>query len=262
MRKFFSMTEIIIKTEEQIAGIRESSQLAGKALVMIGDYVKEGVDTDYLDKIIHEFIKDNGAVPAPLGYNGYPKSSCISLNEVVCHGIPSKKTILKPGDILNIDITTILGGYYGDTSKMYTVGEVSVAAQKIVDAAKHCLDLGIQQVRPGNHFGNIGFVIGRYAKAQKYSVVYEFCGHGVGVEFHEAPQVDHIARRNSGPIMRPGMTFTIEPMINAGKASTRVDKYDGWTARTSDGKLSAQFEHTILVTEDGFEVLSDVSGEY
>ena len=156
MRKFFSMSEIIIKTEEQIDGIRKSSQLAGNALVMIGDYVKEGVDTDHLDKIIHEFIQDNGAVPAPLGYNGYPKSSCISLNEVVCHGIPSKKTILKPGDILNIDITTILNGYYGDTSRMYTVGEVSPAAQKIVEAARHCLDLGIQQVRPGNQFGNIG----------------------------------------------------------------------------------------------------------
>lgn len=262
MRKFFSMSEIIIKTEEQIVGIRKSSQLAGKALVMIGDYVKEGVNTEYLDKIIHEFIQDNGAIPAPLGYNGYPKSSCISLNEVVCHGIPSTETILKPGDILNIDITTILDGYYGDTSRMYMVGEPSPAAQKIVEAAKHCLDLGIQQVRPGNHFGNIGFVIGRYAKAQKYSVVYEFCGHGVGVDFHEAPQVDHIARRNSGPVMLPGMTFTIEPMINEGKASTRVDKYDGWTARTSDGKLSAQFEHTILVTSDGYEVLSDVSGEY
>jgi len=256
------MSDIIIKTEEQIEGIRKSSQLAGKALVMVGEYVKEGVDTDYLDKIIHEFIHDHGAVPATLGYNGYPKSSCISLNEVVCHGIPSKETVLKSGDILNIDITTILDGYYGDTSRMYMVGEVSAPAQRIVDVARHCLDLGIQQVRPGNHFGNIGFVIGRYAKAQKCSVVYEFCGHGVGIDFHEAPQVDHIARRNSGPIMRPGMTFTIEPMINEGKATTRVDKNDGWTARTIDGKLSAQFEHTVLVTNEGFEVLSDVSGEY
>lgn len=256
------MDDIIIKNEEQIEGIRQSSQLAGKALLMIGDYVKEGVDTEKLDDLIGEFIKDNGAISASLGYHGYPKNSCISLNEVVCHGIPSKDTILKEGDILNIDITTILNGYYGDTSCMYTVGQVSQEAQKLIEATKHSLDLGIQQVRPGNHLGNIGFVIGRYAKAQKYSVVYEFCGHGVGIDFHEAPQVDHIARRNSGPILTPGMTFTIEPMLNIGKATCKVDKNDGWTARTRDGKLSAQFEHTILVTNDGFEVLSDVSNEY
>lgn len=256
------MSDILIKTPEQIEGIRQSSQLAGKSLVMIADYIQEGVSTGYLDQLIHEFILDHGAVPATLGYNGYPKSSCISLNEVVCHGIPGTETILKPGDILNIDVTTILNGYYGDTSRMYTVGEASAAALRLIDAAKHCLDLGIRQVQPGNHIGNIGFVIGRYAKAQNYSVVYEFCGHGVGIEFHEAPQVDHIARRNSGPQMVPGMTFTIEPMINEGKATTRIDKNDGWTARTIDGKLSAQFEHTILVTPTGFEVLTDVLGEY
>jgi methionyl aminopeptidase len=256
------MSDIIIKTPEQIEGIRKSSQLAAKTLVMIEEFVKEGVDTEYLDNLISQFIKDHGGISASLGYHGFPKTSCISLNEVVCHGIPSKKTILKPGDILNIDVTTILNGYYGDTSKMYTVGEISPVARKLVDAARHSLDLGIQQVRPGNHFGNIGFVIGRYAKAQKFSVVYEFCGHGVGIDFHESPQVDHIARRNSGPIMAPGMTFTIEPMINEGKATCKIDKYDGWTARTSDGKLSAQFEHTVLVTQDGYEVLTDVSGEY
>ncbi len=256
------MSEIIIKNEEQIEGIRQSSKLAGQALVMIEEYVKVGVTTDYLDKIIHEFILDHGAVPAPLGYNGFPKSSCISLNEVVCHGIPASDIQLKEGDILNIDVTTILNGYYGDTSKMYTVGEISAKAEKIIEIAKHSLDLGIQQVKPGNHFGNIGFVIGRYVKAQKHSVVYEFCGHGVGVDFHEAPQVDHIARKNTGAIMQPGMIFTIEPMINEGKASTRIDKYDGWTARTSDGKLSAQFEHTILVTDTGYEVLTDIINEY
>ncbi len=256
------MAKIIIKTDEQIEGIRQSSKLAGKALLMIEEYIKEGVSTEYLDKIISEFILDNGAVSATLGYNGYPKSSCISLNEVVCHGIPSPGTILKEGDIMNIDITTILNGYYGDTSKMYTVGNISPTAEKLIKTAKHCLDLGIQQVKPGNYLGNIGFIIGRYAKAQQFSVVYEYCGHGVGINFHEEPQVDHIARRNSGPLMRPGMTFTIEPMINEGKAGTRVDKNDGWTARTVDGKLSAQFEHTVLVTDKGVEVLSDVIGEY
>lgn len=256
------MAKIIIKTDEQIEGIRQSSQLAGKTLLIIEEYIREGVTTEYLDHIINEFILDHGAVSATIGYNGYPKTSCISLNEIVCHGIPGPDTILKEGDILNIDITTILNGYYGDTSKMYRVGSISPVAEKLIRVTKHCLDLGIQQVRPGNYFGNIGFVIGRYAKSQQFSVVYEYCGHGVGINFHEEPQVDHIARRNSGAVMLPGMIFTIEPMINEGKPTTRIDKQDGWTARTSDGKLSAQFEHTILVTEEGYEVLSDVEGEY
>ena len=252
---------IIIKNEEQIEGIRRSSKLAASCLLMIEEYVKEGVSTEYLDNLLNEYILDHGAVSATLGYSGFPKSSCISLNEVVCHGIPSAETILKQGDILNIDITTILAGYYGDTSKMYTVGEVSPEARRLIEVAKHCLDLGIQQVYPGNHIGNIGFVISRYAQSKRFSVVYEYCGHGVGVGFHEEPQVDHTARRNSGPIMRPGMTFTIEPMINEGKSSTSLDKNDGWTARTRDGKLSAQFEHTVLVTSNGVEVLTDITGE-
>lgn len=256
------MSDIIIKTAEQIDGIRKSSQLAGKSLIMIEEFVKPGVTTELLNNKIEEFVRDHGAIPATIGYNGYPKATCISLNEVVCHGIPSTDEVLKEGDILNIDVTTILGGFFGDTSKMYKVGEVSSNAQRLIDATKHALDLGIQQVRPENYVGNIGFVIGRYAKSQKFSVVYEFCGHGVGIDFHEAPQVDHIARKNTGDLMRPGMIFTIEPMINEGRPSTRVDKVDGWTARTRDGKLSAQFEHTILVTNDGYEVLSDVSGEY
>ena len=260
--KIFTMSDIIIKSPEQIEGIRQSSKLAGQCLVIIEEFVKEGVSTKYLNDKIEEFIRDHKAIPATIGYNGYPEATCISLNEVVCHGIPSKGEILKEGDILNIDVTTILNGYFGDTSRMYTVGNILPNAERIVQSAKHCLDLGIQQVKPGNPLGNIGFSIGRYAKAQKYSVVYEFCGHGIGLEFHEAPQVDHIARKNTGPILQEGMTFTIEPMINEGRATTRIDKNDGWTARTSDGKLSAQYEHTILVTSDGFEVLTDVIGEY
>lgn len=253
---------IIIKTPEQIEGIRKSSQLAGNVLQMIKGFIKEGISTDYLDKIIEEYIRDHGAVPATLGYHGFPKSSCISLNDVICHGIPSADTILKEGDIFNIDITTILDGYYGDTSKMFWLGDIPEKTKRLIDDTYHCLNLGIQQVRPGNRFGNIGFVISRYAKAKGYSVVYEFCGHGVGCDFHEEPQVEHIGRRNSGPEMKPGMTFTIEPMINEGKSRAKVDKYDGWTARTIDGKLSAQYEHTLLVTETGVEVLTDVSGEY
>lgn len=256
------MEKIIIKTPEQIEGIRKSSQLAGQALEFIAPFVKEGVSTEFLNQKIEAFIREHGAIPATLGYGGYPKSCCISLNEVVCHGIPSETEILKNGDILNIDVTTILNGYYGDTSRMYTVGDVTDAALDLIEVTKHCIDLGIQQVRPGNQFGNIGYAISKYAKAQGYSVVYEFCGHGVGVDFHEEPQVDHTSRRNTGPVMKPGMTFTIEPMINQGRPGTVTDKVDKWTARTVDRKLSAQFEHTILVTDTGFEVLTDVLGEY
>ncbi len=256
------MGQIIIKTPEQIEGIRSSAHLAAQALEYAGQFVKEGVNTEYIDDKIDEFIRSHGAIAATKGYNGYPKSSCISLNEVICHGIPSKQTILKPGDILNIDVTTILGGFYGDTSRMFTVGEVSAEAEKLIETTLHCLDLGIEQVKPGNRFGNIGFVIQRYAKALGYSVVYEFCGHGVGVDFHEEPQVDHASRRNTGPEMKPGMIFTIEPMINQGKPKASIDRYDGWTARTVDKKLSAQFEHTVLVTPNGCEVLTDIHDEY
>lgn len=256
------MGKIVIKTPEQIDGIRKSAKLAAQALDYAGQFVKEGVNTEFIDDKIEEFIRSHGAIPATKGYNGYPKSSCISLNNVICHGIPSKTTILKPGDILNIDITTILDGYYGDTSRMFTVGQISSDADELIDVTLHCLDLGIEQVKPGNRFGNIGFVISRYAKAQGFSVVYEFCGHGVGIDFHEEPQVDHAARRNSGPEMRPGMIFTIEPMINQGKPKASIDKNDGWTARTIDNKLSAQFEHTVLVTATGCEVLTDIHNEY
>ncbi len=256
------MSEIIIKNESQIEGVRRSSKLAGETLNFIEPFVKAGVTTAFLDEKIEEFIVNYGAIPATKGYNGYPKSSCISLNEVVCHGIPSENTILKEGDILNIDVTTILDGYYGDTSRMFTIGEVSPKAKDLIEVTKHCLDLGLKQVQPGNYFGNIGFVISRYAKAKGCSVVFEFCGHGVGLNFHESPQVDHAARKNSGEKMKPGMIFTIEPMINSGRPSTVIDKNDGWTARTVDNKLSAQFEHTVLVTKTGFEVLTDVDGNY
>jgi len=253
---------IIFKTDEQIEGIRKSSKLAGETLTYIEPFVKAGVSTEYLNQLIHQFTLDNGAIPATLNYNGYPKSCCISLNEVVCHGIPSDDIILKEGDILNIDVTTILNGYYGDTSRMFTIGNISPEAQKLIQVTKHSLDLGIKEVRPNNQIGNIGYAISRYANSQGFSVVYEFCGHGVGVEFHEDPQVDHSSRKNSGPRMRPGMTFTIEPMINEGKPRVKIDKFDNWTARTIDNKLSAQFEHTVLVTETGCEVLTDVLGEY
>ncbi len=256
------MEKIIIKTPEQIEGIRKSSILAGQTLEYINQFVKEGVSTEFIDQKIEAFIRENGAIPATLGYGGFPKSCCTSINEVVCHGIPSDDTILKNGDILNVDVTTILNGYFGDTSKMFIIGEVSKVALDLIEVTKHSLYLGIQQVKPGNSFGNIGFAISKYVKSKGFSVVYEYCGHGVGIEFHEEPQIDHTSRRNTGPIMQPGMTFTIEPMVNQGRPGTVVDKVDKWTARTVDKKLSAQFEHPILITETGYAVLTDVTGEY
>lgn len=253
---------IKIKTADQIAGIRRSAILAAQALDMIEEHVQEGVTTDYLDQKIHEFIRDNNAEPAPLNYGGFPRSTCISMNEVVCHGIPSEQNVLKDGDILNIDITTILDGFYGDTSRMFTVGQPYDRAMRLVDTTRQCLDVGIEQCYPGNHFGNIGYAISQYAKQYGYSVVYEFCGHGVGLQFHEDPEIPHIANKNAGKPMKPGMIFTIEPMINEGKARVKVDKQDQWTARTIDDKLSAQFEHTILITETGREVLTDIHQVY
>jgi len=256
------MGDIIIKTPEQIEGIRKSSRLAALTLDYIEPFVQAGATTRYLNSLIEKFIEQNGAVPATRGYGGFPASCCISPNEVVCHGIPAENVVLKNGDIVNIDVTTILEGFYGDTSRMFKVGEISQRAASLIDASKHSLNLGIRQVFPGNYFGNIGFVISRFIRSKGYSVVYEYCGHGVGLEFHEAPQVDHSAHRNTGQKMEPGMIFTIEPMINEGKPRTVVDKKDGWTARTVDNRLSAQFEHTVLVTPEGVEVLTDLHHEF
>jgi methionyl aminopeptidase len=254
-------SSIIIKTPEQIEGIRRSAQLAATALKTVAPFVQAGVTTEFLNNICRDFIKDSGAVAATVGYNGYKHETCISVNDVICHGIPGKYT-LRDGDILNIDVTTILNGYYGDTSTMFTVGEITDHAQKLIEASRECLRIGIAQCRPGNRVGNIGYEINKYATSLGYSVVYEFCGHGVGIRFHEEPEVSHVADKDSGPVMQAGMIFTIEPMINAGKARAKVDKKDGWTARTIDGKLSAQFEHTILVTPTRPDVLSDINNEY
>ena len=254
-------SKIIIKTPEQIEGIRKSCMLAGNTLNIVAPYVKEGVKTDYLNKICAEYIKDNKAIAATLGYHGYPKETCISVNDVVCHGIPGKYE-LRDGDILNVDVTTILNGYFGDTSKMYTVGNVSEHAQKLIDVSRECLRIGIKQCFSGNRVGNIGYHINKYATSNGFSVVYEFCGHGVGIRFHEEPEISHVDEKNTGAVLLPGMIFTIEPMINAGKSRCKIDKNDGWTARTIDGKLSAQFEHTILVTESIPDILTDVDGEY
>ncbi|MBC7381541.1 MAG: type I methionyl aminopeptidase [Bacteroidia bacterium] len=254
-------SKIIIKTLQQIEGIKKSSQLAALTLKAVAPHVKAGVNTEYLNKFCADFIRDHKAIAATLGYHGYPKESCISVNDVICHGIPGKYE-LRDGDIVNIDITTILDGYFGDTSTMFMIGEVSDHAKKLIGVAKECLAIGIRQSTAGNYLGNIGFEINKYATSFGFSVVYEFCGHGVGLKFHEEPEVGHVADKNSGPKLAPGMIYTIEPMINAGKARSKVDRKDGWTARTIDGKLSAQFEHTICVTKEEALVLTDMDNEF
>jgi methionyl aminopeptidase len=253
--------KIIYKNNEQIEGIRSSSVLAAQTLKVVAPFVKAGVTTQYLNDICKQYMYDNKAKAATLGYHGYPKETCISVNDVICHGIPGKYE-LRDGDILNIDVTTILDGYFGDTSSMFTVGEVTDHAKKLILSTKECLNIGIRQCYEGNKIGQIGVEIDKYAKSLGYSVVYEFCGHGVGLKFHEEPEVNHSTPEDMGPEMKAGMIFTIEPMINAGKARSKVDKKDNWTARTIDGKLSAQFEHTICVTKTVPFVLTDVDNEY
>ncbi len=246
---------IIIKTPEQIEGIRTSSRLAAATLDMIEAHVKPGITTEEIDQICNAFILKNGGISACIGYRGYPKFTCVSVGDVVCHGIPDSKTVLKDGDIVNVDVTTIVDGYFGDTSRTYLVGNVSPEAKKLVETAKECLDVGIAEVRPGNRFGNVGYAISTYDEKRGYGVVREYTGHGVGIRFHEEPYVVHKAPKDSGPKMEVGMVFTIEPMINSGSHKTKLLS-DGWTVKTFDGRLSAQFEHTILVTEEGYEVLT------
>jgi methionyl aminopeptidase len=247
--------QIILKKPYQIDGIRKSCQLAANCLQYIEEYVVAGVSTEFLDNKINEYILKHNAISACLNYKGYPKHTCISLNEVICHGIPSPDTILKEGDILNIDVTTILNGYYGDTSKMYVVGEISDKAKNIIDTVEKCLSLGIEQVVPGKFTGEIGFVISQYAESLGYGVVEYFCGHGTGIHFHESPKIIHKSKPNSGVLLVPRMIFTIEPMINE-KSPDVILESDGWTAKTYDGGLSAQCEHTVLVTETGCEILT------
>ena len=248
---------IIIKNEEQIEGIKKSCELAHNTLYMLDDEIREGVTTERINVLVETYIRDHGAIPAPLNYMNYPKSVCTSINEVICHGIPDE-TVLANGDIINVDVTTILDGYYGDTSKMFAVGEVSETTHELLDVTQGALAIGIDQVKPGTQFGTIGFAISKYAREKGFSVVHQFCGHGVGVDFHEEPQVNHHYNHGDFEIrqMKSGMIFTIEPMINQGLAEAVVDKADGWTAKTKDGKLSAQYEHTLLVTKEGVEVLT------
>lgn len=241
-------------TRADFAPMHAAGRLAAETLDYITPFVQPGVETQELDRLIAEFVIGHGAVNAPLGYRGYPKSCCISINHVVCHGIPSEKT-LKDGDIVNIDVTPILDGWYGDSSRMYTVGKISVQARRLIGVTYECLMRAIDIVRPGIRLGDIGAVIQEYAEAQRFSVVRDFCGHGVGRVFHAEPNVMHYGRRGTGAVLDEGMFFTIEPMINAGGPDTKILS-DDWTAVTRDRKLSAQFEHAIGVTADGCEVFT------
>ena len=247
---------IIIKTPEMIERMRLSGRLAAEVLEMIGEYVKPGVTTEELDRICHDYIvNEQHAIPSPLNYRGFPKSICTSVNHVVCHGIPSDKKVLKKGDIINLDITVLKDGVHGDTSAMFVVGEASIQAERLIRVTQECLYLGIKMVKPGVRLGDIGHAIQQHAESNHFSVVREYCGHGIGEGFHEEPQVLHYGRPGTGLVLQPGMVFTIEPMINAGKRFTKLLP-DQWTVVTKDHKLSAQWEHTIAVTETGFEVLT------
>ena len=248
---------IIIKTDKQIDGIKKSCQLAKKTLDFAKTLVKPGVSTQFIDHKIDQFIRNNHATPAPLNYQGFPKSICTSVNDVICHGIPNKNSILENGDIINIDITTILGGFYGDTSKTFPVGNISPQAQKLLTVTKTALDLSIKSLKAGELLNDcVGKIIEPYVTKFGYSVVRELGGHGVGIKFHEDPFVFHFDTKQSNVVLKPGMIFTIEPMINASKSWKLTQDRDGWTVRTKDGALSAQFEHTILITKTGHQVLT------
>jgi len=250
---------ISIKTADEIEKMRAAGKLAASVLEMIGPHVKAGVTTEALDKMCHDYIVEHDAYPAPLNYHGFPKSICTSLNHVVCHGIPNEKP-LKDGDIVNIDVTVKLNGYHGDTSKMFVVGKPSILAERLIRVTQESLYKAIKMVRPGLRTGDFGAAIQKHAESSGYSIVREYCGHGIGAVFHEDPQILHYGSPGTGDLLEAGMCFTIEPMVNAGKRHTKLMK-DGWTVLTKDRSLSAQWEHTLLVTEDGCEVLTLRSDE-
>ena len=251
---------ITIKNDDDIAKMRVACRLASEVLDYIAPFVKPGVTTAELDRLCHNYMLDvQGTIPAPLnyqppGYPPYPKATCISVNDVICHGIPGDK-VVKAGDALNIDVTVIKDGYFGDTSRMFIAGEGSILAKRLVQTTYECMWLGIEQVRPGARLGDIGHAIQRHAEANGYSVVREYCGHGIGRIYHEDPQVLHYGHPGAGMKLQKGMTFTVEPMVNAGKPQTRLLP-DGWTVVTRDHSLSAQWEHTVAVTDDGYEILT------
>lgn len=255
------MNRIPIKTPDEIALMRESCRLTAQVLDSLHDFIKPGMSTEDINRRVHSMITDAGAAPSTLGYKGFTKSCCTSPNDVVCHGIPSPYVVLKEGDILNVDVTSYKNGFHGDASRMYFVGDPSAAsaeARTLVEVAHGALCAGIRAVRPGGRIGDIGAAIQEFIRETgvSYGIVREYTGHGLGREFHEPPQVIHVGKRGHGDPIKPGMTFTVEPMINLGTARTVLSKMDGWTVRTADGSLSAQWEHTVLVTPEGVEILT------
>ena len=247
--------EVTIHTAEEFKKMREAGRFAAEVLDMIGQYVQAGISTNELDKICHDYIVNNAGIPAPLGYRGYPKSICTSVNHVVCHGIPDE-TRLKDGDIVNVDVTVILDGWHGDTSRMFYVGQPKVMAKRLCQVTYEAMMRGIEQVKPGATLGDIGYAIQSFAESQRFSVVRDYCGHGIGRIFHTAPNVVHYGKKGQGMVLQEGMFFTVEPMINVGKPETKLSQHDGWTVTTRDRSLSAQFEHTIGVTATGFEIFT------
>ena len=246
---------IDIKGPKEVEAMRVACQMAADTLLLVGEKLRAGMSTEEINTIVHEDTLKKGGRPAPLNYKGFPKSVCTSINEVVCHGIPGPQ-LLKNGDIINVDVTTVYGGYFGDTSATFYIGTPSADARKVTEVARKALDLGIAEVKDGARLGDIGAAIQQYVEAQGCSVVRDFVGHGVGRRFHEDPQVKHYGKRGTGERIKTGMTFTIEPMVNIGRFEVEVDDRDNWTVTTVDGSLSAQFEHTVLVTKTGVEVLT------
>ncbi len=246
----------IIKTNRQIERIKESCKINIAVLDKVAEHIREGMTTLEIDKIVSETTKALGGTCAPLGFEGYPRSVCVSINEVVCHGIPSERTILKDGDIVNIDVSTRYRGCYSDSSRMFCIGNVSEAKKKLVEVTKECVELGVKEVKPWRLMGEMSNAVNKHAMKNGYSIVKEVGGHGIGLEFHENPFVSYVAKSGTGMLMVPGMMFTIEPMVNMGSNKVFVDKYDGWTIYTRDGKPSAQWEVTVLVTQDGCEVIT------
>ncbi|NLL77019.1 MAG: methionyl aminopeptidase [Clostridiales bacterium] len=246
----------MIKTKEQIDGIRESGKINTAVLNYVEENIREGISTEEIDRMVYEKTTELGGIPAPLHYDGYPKSVCTSINSQVCHGIPAEDSVLKSGDIVNVDVSTIYNGYFSDSSRMFCIGEVEEATAKLVCVAKECMEKGIEQVKPWSFLGDVGEAVHNHALRNGYSVVREIGGHGVGIEFHEDPFVSYVTKRGTDTLMVPGMVFTIEPMINMGTDEIYIDDENGWTAFTDDGKPSAQWEVTVAVTEDGYEILA------
>ena len=247
----------LLRTPEQINGIRESARINTALLDFIAQHIREGMTTAEIDHMVYCFTTDHDAIPAPFMYEGFPKSVCTSINDVVCHGIPSTQEVLRNGDIVNVDVSTIYKGYYSDASRMFMIGNVKPEIQRLVQVAKECRDIGVAMAKPWTRLGDLGAAIQAHAEKNGYSVVRDLCGHGVGVKFHEEPDVEHFGKRGTGMMIVPGMTFTIEPMINMGTHEVFIDEADGWTVCTDDGLPSAQWESMVLITEDGNEILTE-----